>query len=202
MFVMRLVAVILCAIPVYSQVPIEIPSRDTSTTFNSKVNLVTIPVVVRNSNGNAIGTLKKEDFQLFDKGKPQVISRFEIETADGQAAPLEAKAAGAKLEAAALETGAPKDSHQPARRFVAYLFDDINTPFEDIAQTRIAAAKHLAGSMQATDRVAIFRASGQTGIDFTDDREKLTDAMNRIMPRPPRIPPGAFCPDLPRMKRT
>ena len=54
----------------------EMSSRDTPATFSTKVNLVMVPVVVRDAKGKAIGTLQKEDFQLFDKGKPQVISRF------------------------------------------------------------------------------------------------------------------------------
>src|SRR5580698_1215582 len=70
----------------------EISSRDTPSTFSSKVNLVMVPVVVRDPKGHAIGTLKKEDFQLFDKGKPQVISKFTIEKADGRVVPMEVAA--------------------------------------------------------------------------------------------------------------
>src|SRR5271156_3463200 len=61
----------------------EITSHDTPTTFTSRVNLVVVPVVVRDRDGKAVGGLKQEDFQLFDKGKPQVISKFSIETTTG-----------------------------------------------------------------------------------------------------------------------
>ena len=54
----------------------EMSTHDAPATFSTKVNLVMVPVVVRDSKGKAVGTLTKEDFQLFDKGKPQVISRF------------------------------------------------------------------------------------------------------------------------------
>jgi hypothetical protein len=36
------------------------------------------------TNGQAIGTLKKEDFELFDKGKPQSIAKFSIEKSGSQ----------------------------------------------------------------------------------------------------------------------
>ena len=34
---------------------------------------------LRDSQGHAVGNLHQEDFQVFDKGKPQVITQFEVE---------------------------------------------------------------------------------------------------------------------------
>jgi hypothetical protein len=44
------------------------------------VNLVQVRVVVRDSQGNVVTNLKKEDFQLQDNRKPQTISTFSVET--------------------------------------------------------------------------------------------------------------------------
>ena len=66
----------------------EIVSRDAPATFSSRVNLVPVTVVVRDRAGHAVGNLRQEDFQLFDKGKAQVISKFSMEShiaAGGQA---------------------------------------------------------------------------------------------------------------------
>src|SRR5579863_9898017 len=60
----------------------EITSQETPVTFSSKVNLVQVPVVVRDAHGQVVGNLKKEDFQLFDKGKLQLITKFSIEKTD------------------------------------------------------------------------------------------------------------------------
>src|ERR1019366_3976539 len=58
----------------------EMSSREeTSTTFKVKVNLVEVRAVVRDTQGNAVGNLRKEDFQLTDNGKPQVITKFSME---------------------------------------------------------------------------------------------------------------------------
>jgi hypothetical protein len=57
----------------------EVNSRDSTPTFTTRTNLVLLRVVVRDKAGNAVGTLTKDDFQLFDKGKPQIISRFSLE---------------------------------------------------------------------------------------------------------------------------
>jgi hypothetical protein len=50
------------------------------------VNLISVPVVIRDSKGRAIGNLRQEDFQVFDKGKLQVITKFSIETGGPAAA--------------------------------------------------------------------------------------------------------------------
>ena len=64
----------------------EISSHDSPANFSSRVNLVMVPVIVRDGRGRAIGNLTQSDFQLFDKGKPQTISRFSVENAAEKAA--------------------------------------------------------------------------------------------------------------------
>ena len=168
----------------------EIASRDAPSTFSSKVNLVMVPVVVRDAKGHAIGTLKKEDFQLFDKGKPQVISKFTIEKADGRVVPM--KVSGEPD----LGDKKPVEDLLLANRFVAYVFDDMHTAFGDLAQARAAAVKHLGETLKGADRAAVYTTSGQTALDFTDDRDKLQETMNRIMPRSRVITSATQCPDI------
>src|SRR5208283_924577 len=66
--------------PPASQNAAEMVTReDEAATFRSHVNLVMVPVVIRDKKGKAIGNLTKQDFQLFDRGKPQEITRFSVE---------------------------------------------------------------------------------------------------------------------------
>src|ERR1035438_9263713 len=87
-----------------SQNPAEMATREEPATFKARVNLVLVPVVVRDRQGRTLGNLKQEDFQLFDKGKPQVITKFSIEKSGGQPAKpaqtSEASAAGQSQEPA------------------------------------------------------------------------------------------------------
>src|SRR5712671_2942635 len=111
------------------QNPAELTSRDEAATFKVNVKLVVVRVVIRDEQGHAVGNLRQEDFQVFDKGKPQVISQFEVE----QPGTLIAKAHRNSEEDLDQSSGnLPSNSATPPsapERFVAYLFDDIHLEF-------------------------------------------------------------------------
>ena len=155
----------------------EMATRDEPTAFQAKVNLVMVPVVVRNAQGRAIGDLPKESFQLFDKGKPQEISRFTVEKI-GAPAGQESKPSGDKPAAMAEEKQTPVVVPE---RFVAYLFDDVHLNSGDLVRVRDAADRHMA-TLEPVDRAAVYAMSGEVSLDFTDDRTKLHEALLRLRP--------------------
>jgi VWFA-related protein len=155
----------------------EMATRDEPTAFQAKVNLVMVPVVVRNTQGHAIGNLSKDNFQLFDKGKPQEISRFTVEKI-GAPSGQESKAPGDKPAGTAEEKETPVFAPE---RFVAYLFDDVHLNSGDLTRVRDAAERHMA-TLQPTDRAAVYAMSGEVNLDFTDNQAKLHDALLRLRP--------------------
>ena len=163
----------------------EIVAHDEATTFKVNVKLVLVRVVVRDAQGHAIGNLHKEDFQLFDNRKPQIITHFVLERPGSQVA---------KERQTSNESSVDKLPSVP-ERYIAFVFDDIHLTFGDLAQARTAAEHHLA-TLQPTDRAAIFSTSGQTMLDFTDDRAKLHDALLRLQPRPITQTGTTDCPDI------
>jgi len=172
-------------------------SHDAPATFSAKVNLVMVPVVVRDAKGQAVGTLRKEDFQLFDKGKPQAISKFSVEKAGETTIPAQVATDDAALDKGGTRAVAPAAPAAPiAQRFVIYLFDDVHTGTPDLIQARNAADRHFAEDLDAATRAAIFTTSGQGNVDFTGDRAKLHDALMKLMARPTLGPVGSECPDL------
>jgi VWFA-related protein len=167
----------------------EMTARDTPL-FSTGVNLVSVPVVVRDREGRAVGTLRREDFQLFDKGKPQIISRFSVQKTE-TAGTVVATAPGARNEKPGLTpTPAPL-----AERFVAYLFDDVHLSFGDLAHARDAADLQVGQSLDGNTRVAIYTTSGLTTADFTRDRDALHAALFGLQPRPSTDHHFA-CPDI------
>src|ERR1700732_4832284 len=175
--------------PVAAKTSPEIATHDAPATFKAKVNLVVVPTVVLDNKGHAIGNLTKEDFQLFDKGKPQIISRFTVEKSGAKIKPEAGTGATTPDKAA---EGAPPDLPD---RYTAYLFDDVHLKFGDLVQARDAAAKHLE-TLQPTERAAIYSTSGQTMLDFTDDRAKLHETLLRLQPRPIAQTGLTDCPDI------
>jgi VWFA-related protein len=162
----------------------EVATKDNTATFSSRVNLVMVPVVVRDKSGHAVGTLKKEDFVLSDRGKPQVITRFQIEKEADRIKPVLIASDDADVpKPEGAESGpSPKSAVIPSR-FIAYVFDDLHLQIGDMQQARSAARQHLAENLRPDERVAIYTTSGKVMLDFTDDLGKIGEAMVKIFPK-------------------
>jgi len=171
----------------------ELSSKDTDTTFKLRVNLVQVKAVVRDSNGELVRDLKREDFQVYDQGKLQVITTFGVETPDSRRRRREAEAKtqqGAEEEVGGEKAALPE-------RFVALVFDDIHLKMQDAAFVRLSAKK-LIESMAPSDRIGIFGTSEQVKLDYTSDEAALEKKLEQIIPRPKmgKINEVTNCPDV------
>jgi VWFA-related protein len=175
--------------------PPEISSHETLPSFKLQVErkLVVVRVVVRNSRGEAVGNLRKEDFLVFDDGKPQTISHFSVES---RSAALGARTQANPPNAEDAARGDTTAVASTPQRFVALYFDDIHLPFEDIPRTREAADRYLKSSEQPGDRLGLFTSSGQNQVDFTSDAARIHEALFQLHERPLVLKEGNPCPDL------
>src|SRR5712672_1371425 len=160
----------------------EVSTRDTPPTFRVRVNLVLVRAVVRDANGQIVTNLKKEDFQLSDNRKPQVISTFNTETPESHK--VEATTKPPQPDADGNDSGdsAAAIAALP-QRFVAVVFDDTDMLVEDTVWVRSAATR-LFASLAPTDRVGIYSTSGQVTQEFTQERGRLQSSLLNIVPRP------------------
>jgi VWFA-related protein len=183
--------------PASSSTDAELTTEESSVPLRVLVNLVPVRVIVRDAKGHAVSTLRKEDFQLFQDGKPQIISNFSVVTPASIGNPVVATSATPAVAPQPGATAPP--AFLPPSRFVALLFDDAYINMQDAMQARIAASRYVDSSLAPTDRAAVFTVSGQFQVDFTDDRAKLQAALKGIQPRAVTAaaePSSAECPPM------
>jgi VWFA-related protein len=174
-----------------NQSPYKDISQNKISAIKVNVNLVLVRVVVRDSQGRTLGTLRQQDFQLLDNGKPQTITRFSLEEPGAGTNANRTASGGISGVVGSQRETAPAT----VDRSVAYLFDDIHLSAADLKQVRDAADRHLS-SLPPTVRAAIFTTSGQTSLDFTYDRTKLHEILFRIQPRQVASASGNDCPNI------
>jgi len=174
----------------------EVTTRGETPTFQSSVNLVRVPVVVRDKQGHPVGSFHSQDFQITDRGKAQYVSQFAIEgsaaapstAGAGHAPPAAPKAEiPAELAAAASKLVAPT-------HFVAFVFDDAHLKLEDLMSARVAAMKYMEHGIPPQERIALLTLSGKLSLEFTDDAAKFRETLMKVTPVPPRVhfPPATL----------
>ena len=82
--VCRLIALLLAAAQATAQTPAPAAQPPV---FRTATRLVEISVVVHDSRGQPVSDLKKEDFALTERGKPQQVAFFSMASADRPATP-------------------------------------------------------------------------------------------------------------------
>jgi VWFA-related protein len=164
----------------------------TPNTVRVKSNLVEVPVVVRDEHGKVIAGLEKESFEVDDRGKKQTISFFAVETAPRMSA-TQVDTTPSLGEAPA--PVAPAAMRTP--RYVGFYFDDFSMPLGDLDFSRDAAKQFVREDIEPGDKVGVFTSSTAVFQDFTDERQKLLDALGQIRVHQRKANEGpSACPNL------
>jgi len=147
-------------------------------------NLVVVRVAVRNSRGEPVLNLRKEDFRVYDNGKEQPITQFDAEAPSKEFVP------------SALSEGIEQSRLQAIpRTFLALYFDDLSMIDAQVVYARDAGEGHIRGNLHPGVHVGIFTATGEPQSDFTDNLQQLHDVLFRVRSSPGRssLQP---CPEL------
>jgi VWFA-related protein len=184
---MRLITVLLLTIAMaaaQAPAPRAFQPQPSNTVIRITVNLVQVDALVTDAQGKLVEDLKKEDFEIRQDGKPQVITNFSyISTRPGQpTAPAAAPPRGKKPPA---NPGAPPPvpvRANQARRTFALVVDDLALAFDNVGAVRSALERFVDQDMQTGDLAAVIRTgSGMGSLEqFTTDKRVLHLAINHI----------------------
>lgn len=158
-----------------------------------EANLVEMTATVRDARGRLAGGFQRDDFELFDNGKPREITVF---TEQRAARPnVVAAPRAAATPASPAPSAAPAAA--PGPRSIALFFDDTHITEFGLNKAKTAARKLAASGLRPGDRMAVYTDSGNVVLDLTDDRDALARAIDRVMVHPQRGATGvAVCPTL------
>jgi VWFA-related protein len=161
------------------------PPQETPYRLQVHADRVLVPVVVRNPKGQTVNGLQKDDFEVYDDGKPRTISGFTV---------MERGASGGK--AAKSPQQVTPDGVVLPGHITVFLFDDMHLSVDDLAYARNAGVNALPGVLGGTDMAAVVSISGRVNTGLTRDRTALEDALKKLSPERVYQTDGVDCPSI------
>jgi VWFA-related protein len=154
-------------------------------TFRVSVDYVEVDVLVTDAQGNYVRDLKKEDFQIFEDGKPQTLSNFvsvDIPVERSQQ-PL--------FTSQPIEPDVQTNERVFAGRVYVMVLDSAHTLPQNTNLMRLAARKFISEKLGSNDLMAIVAARGaaggpDAGQEFTNNKRLLLAAVDKFRGAQPR----------------
>jgi VWFA-related protein len=177
-FLIGLVCACLCLTGTAAQ-QTEAPSREPSVTFKAEIDYVDIDTIVTDRQGTFVSGLTRDDFEVFEDGKPQnidmfsfvdlPIDHFDRRIFDGHPVPADVKSNQQSL----------------AGRLYVILLDDLDTSFFRSGTVRRSARTFIEQHFGANDVGTVVYTSGRSDAsqEFTGDPSLLLAANDKFVGR-------------------
>jgi VWFA-related protein len=148
-------------------------------TFQVEVNYVDVDVVVSDEQGNFVTGLTRDDFAVFEDGKPQKVETFSLVEIPVEK-PTEFVVDGRTVSVDTHTNRRPFDG-----RVYVFVLDDLDVSALRSAQVRNEARRFVKEYMGANDLGAVVYTSGRSDAaqEFTTNRELLIQAIDKFQGR-------------------
>jgi VWFA-related protein len=155
------------------------PAGQPQVTFKAEVDYVDVDTVVTDRQGNFIGDLEKEDFEIFEDGKPQKVDMFSY--VDLPVVRSDRFAFGGRPAASDVRT----NQQSLAGRLYVIVLDDFGTSLFRTNTVKRHARQFIERNFGANDVGAIVYTSGRTDAsqEFTSDPALLLTAVDKFVGR-------------------
>jgi VWFA-related protein len=152
--------------------PTAVKTQNEMPTFQTKAELVLVPVVVSDKNGEPVHGLKKEDFVVLEDDHNKEITGFDVVHTEPRVMKL------ASAQDVFTNTAKPEATQA---RVTIIVLDTLNTAFLDQNRAKVEILKFLS-NLEPGEPVALLNLS-KSGLhvihDFTADPKILADAVRR-----------------------
>lgn len=147
-------------------------------TFRVEVNYVEVDAIVTDERGQFVDNLTKDDFQVFEDGKPQTVTVFA--RVDIPIERAEQPLVGAFVEPDVATNERPFDG-----RLYVLVLDDLHTHPLRSARVKAVAREFIQRHLGANDLAAVVFTSGRADAaqDFTNSRRLLLAAVDKFLGR-------------------
>jgi VWFA-related protein len=156
--------------------PVAVLLAQDASVIRVTTRMVEVNVIVRDHNGPVTG-LTKDDFTIFDKGKPQKIAFFAANTVKHAAPATASPAAQQKM----VFTNRPALSADAASSVTVVLLDGLNTHIQDQVYAKQQFVKFLA-QIRPDDHVGVYTLGSELKVlhDFSSDSRSLLNAVAKF----------------------
>jgi VWFA-related protein len=173
----------------------EKPVSDREDIVRISVTLVQLDAVVTDKKGNPVTDLQKDDFEIYEDGKRQLITNFSFVPIQPSVTP-ERKLAPPARKAPPVPLPPVRLKPEQVRRTIAIVVDDLTMRAGSVEAVKHHLRKLVDEQMQPGDLVAIIRAAGGMGAlqQFTADKLQLYSAIEMVRSLARNNPIGSFAP--------
>lgn len=147
-------------------------------TYGVEVTLVEVDAVVTDGDGRVVRDLRKEDFEIFENGRPQTIDRVSF-------VEIPIERAGRRAPAQRPRADVQTNLQRFDGRLYVLLLDDMQTSPPRAGRIKSAARRFVSESLEPGDLAAVVHVSGSGAAnqDFTSDARLLLASIERFQGR-------------------